>query len=354
MNSFRGPTLAIGRFLRESRAGRLLTVFLSVALLPPLYWLTPMLSRTAAVTAAAAKMDEFRRFEAVPSLPPGVERMMAVVSLNPLLNVEIIASQEKLATRPASLASPPERAELWPSMRIKYDNLILYIGITLITGLVLWTSMRPRASVPNAASSVSLGIPVVPLEEKPDRTPRTITAEEFLSDQVQTAAAIANTLYDRSTLLLSGEIIMAFIGVGVFYVTVPDMTGVGTLTGYIPHVVRPAGMLLFVEAIAWFLLRQYRVQIEDYKGFYRMYLRRANLLIALKTILSAPKDRAQRALAEAFLQDDQSGRLRKDETTEALATLAASDPNAVFDLFKHLMSQGGPPKQRDGKGTTET
>jgi hypothetical protein len=176
-----------------------------------------------------------------------------------------------------------------------------------------------------------------------------VTAEVFLSDQVQTAAAIANALYDRSTLLIAGGIVMAFVGVGVFYATVPETADIKSLSEYLPRAIRPTGILIFVEAIAWFLLRQYRVQIEDYKSFYRIYLRRANLLIALKTIASAGKDRAQMALAAAFLQDDQSGRLRQNETTETLAALAAVEPNPVFDLFKDLVTQVIPSKRRSKK-----
>ena len=52
---------------------------------------------------------------------------------------------------------------------------------------------------------------------------------------------------------------------------------------YLTFSIRPAGALIFIEAIAWFLLRQYRALIEDYKIFHRMYLKRANYLIAYRT-----------------------------------------------------------------------
>jgi hypothetical protein len=110
-------------------------------------------------------------------------------------------------------------------------------------------------------------------------------------------------------------------------------------------------MLIFVEAIAWFLLRQYRVQLEDYKTFYRIYLRRANLLLALKTI--SVNDAATRAtMAAAFLQDDQTGHLKTGETTEALAALQTVDANPVFDLFRDVVGSTLPhsaEKKRNAK-----
>ena len=279
-------------------------------------------------------------------LPSGVQRFLTAVPLTPFVTVDIIAKGNG-----EGLASPP--ASMVAQKRLRYDNIILYTGIAAIVLLVTRTITRPLAFAPVATASVS-GVSLT-IEPEPDSKTRvdrqepTVTAEEFLSEQVRTAAGIANALYDRSTLLISGGIIMAFVGVGVFYVTIPDTKGVSSLTEYLPRVVRPTGILIFVEAIAWFLLRQYRVQIEDYKTFYRIYLRRANLLIALKTISSAPKDRAQVALAAAFLQDDQSGHLRKNETTETLAALSASDPNPVFDLFRDLVAQVRPSKRLNAK-----
>lgn len=72
-----------------------------------------------------------------------------------------------------------------------------------------------------------------------------------------------------------------------------------------------------------------------------------------KTVSSAPKDRAQMALAAAFLQDDQSGRLRTNETTETLAALTAVDPNPAFDLFQDLIAHVKSSKPRDGKADSK-
>ena len=179
----------------------------------------------------------------------------------------------------------------------------------------------------------------------PSEQSRLETAEEFMSNQVRAAEAVAASLYERSTLLIAGGIVMAFIGVGVFYFTLPETKDASTMSAFLPRVIRPTGILIFLEAISWFLLRQYRVQIEDYKAFYRIYLRRANLLMALKTLPKGnSSDAGQIAIAAAFLEDDQTGRLRSGETTEALATLKVSDPNPVFDLFRDLIGRVLPTK----------
>jgi hypothetical protein len=319
-------------------------IILSIIFIAALYWLTPLFSGSEIEKIPSVNKAMYETaYEG--RLPSGVQRFLTAVPLTPFVTVDLIAKGNG-----DGMESPPP--SIVAQKRLRYDNIILYTGIAAVVLLVTWTFTRPRAFAPALTASgvsVSLAIPEPDSKTRVDRQKPTVTAEEFLSEQVRTAAAIANALYDRSTLLISGGIIMAFVGVGVFYVTVPDTGGVSSLTEYLPRVVRPTGILIFVEAIAWFLLRQYRVQIEDYKGFYRIYLRRANLLIALKTVSSAPKDRAQMALAAAFLQDDQSGRLRKHETTETLAALSASDPNPVFDLFRDLVAQVRPSKRLNAK-----
>lgn len=215
---------------------------------------------------------------------------------------------------------------------VRYDNLILFSGIL---GMVA-VAIRVYVSARWPLRVYEIHEP----SQKDDNdldTNTKFTAEQVLIGQVADAAAVAKALYDRSLLLISGGIVMAFIGVGVFYVALPELRQEASTTSYLPTVIRSVGILLFVEAIAWFLLRQYRVQIEDYKSFYRIYLRRANLLLALKTISAAQNDPAQITLAAAFLQDDQAGRVKAGETTEAAAALQIADSNPIFDLFRSLL-----------------
>jgi hypothetical protein len=103
---------------------------------------------------------------------------------------------------------------------------------------------------------------------------------------------------------------------------------------------RPFGILIFIESIAWFLLRQYRAMMEDYKVFYRGYLRRTNYLTAFKILRGAPApDGTTLAFVAALLGEDLSGRLKRDETTEGLEALKSSDPNPVFEMFSTALSK---------------
>jgi hypothetical protein len=96
-------------------------------------------------------------------------------------------------------------------------------------------------------------------------------------------------------------------------------------------------MLVFVEGIAWILLRQYRALIEDYKSFHRMYLKRANYLVALK-VLSAPEVTPHQVfLVASIVSEDLTGRLKNGETTENIEGVRAIEPNPVFALLQSMI-----------------
>ena len=133
---------------------------------------------------------------------------------------------------------------------------------------------------------------------------------------------------------------MAFIGIGVFWVSLPkDPVAPYSMLSYLPLTIRPVGMLFFVEAIAWFLLRQYRALIEDYKIFHKVYLRRANFLVALQISESKNVTKPELAVAAALLSDDLSTRLKRGETTEGLESVRQVDANPVFDLFSKIIDR---------------
>lgn len=86
-------------------------------------------------------------------------------------------------------------------------------------------------------------------------------------------------LYNRSTLMLLSGISVAVVGVLIFLVLIPDpkdfdRTADNYWKIYLVHAVRPALLLVFIEFIAIFLLRQYRALINDFKYFHSIGLSR--------------------------------------------------------------------------------
>ena len=131
---------------------------------------------------------------------------------------------------------------------------------------------------------------------------------------------------------------MAFIGVMVFYTSLPAMEK-PDISIYLTQSIRPTGALLFIEAIAWFLLNQYRALIEDYKSFHRMYLKRANYLISFRTLAKDSTLETRLLLVMSLLEEDFSGKLMSGETTESLETIKTVDQNPIFTLINSLVDK---------------
>jgi hypothetical protein len=264
---------------------------------------------------------------------------------------------------------------------LRFDNLILYSGIWFVVTMV-WVVLFPASVEWRVTSGRADTCAEYDDESSRDRNDNTTkqSAESLLSTDVSLARRLARELYSRSSLMLAGGVVMAFVGVGVFYVSLSqtqyDSSAVYALGGapfgglglgagfgggypygpsggagagaveiqkmqfwvYAQRAIRPTFVLLFIEGISWFLLRQYRALIEDYKAFHRMYLKRANYLIALKILDSPDLEKPQAVFVASLLAEDLSGKLQEGETTENIQGVKCIEPNPIFHFFESILS----------------
>jgi hypothetical protein len=168
--------------------------------------------------------------------------------------------------------------------------------------------------------------------------------EAALLRQIARLEGSSSELLRRSLWMLAGGLLMAFVGVGVFSASgsaslpgssqaiggatdEPWIKGVAALS----PALRPALMLVFLEAIAFFLLRQYRSLIEDYKAFYRVTLRASNSLAALR-LLGATEEGRQLAAAALFHEDPS---FRWEGANQEAVT------NPIFELLQGMLPKKG-------------
>ena len=314
-------------------ASRLVVVLPVFVILLGIYWLVPRFSFKGIESLDNLDQSRIHRFfeevrtsVAPPSLPdtksvstvvPFVptcqdctDYQETAVALTPLVRLLVkvpisVSADYSQATGKSSFSYHIDDPEYWPMVRA--DNVVLMFLI--LVGMTL--GLRAVRLSPVA------GLLADPSGRLKGAT-EPISAEELLESDVVKAEERARDVYRRSTILLSGGIVMAFVGVALFYVTLPQSTAGSSdsqlmaerlelrylyasrlddrapLTYSRPsgeehpwltfasHSLRPTGMLIFMEGIAWFLLRQYRVLIEEYKSFLRVYLKRSSYLIAWK------------------------------------------------------------------------
>jgi hypothetical protein len=293
-----------------------------------------------------------------------------VIDLNMIVKVEVTRSKKVVFSDYNREKLKIEDADAETTPHIRFDNLILIISTAFVLGMV-GSFVAREGAIRRFDGPAQMNNPPPP---QPSKTPVTTldlakgNTEEVLAASVLGAEKRAEVLFSRSTLLLAGGILMAFIGVLVFYITLPDFSygshnvliegssnrvsiedtkNSTVLSHYLLRAIRPMGVLMFLEAIAWFLLRQYRELIEDYKVFHRVYLRRMNLLAAYKVSCNGNRGPEELFLAAALLEDDLSGKLKKDETTENLERIKINDPNPVFSLVTSIINATVPQKMRE-------
>jgi hypothetical protein len=117
------------------------------------------------------------------------------------------------------------------------------------------------------------------------------------------------------------------------------------LQTYAYRVVRPVGMLLFIEGIAWFLLRQYRSLLQEHKKFYAIYLQKANQMACIRAIDKEVLrgDSYQLALLVSFLQLDliQDSFLRTEDggDDQSIANILKTMITSAADSAKSIASR---------------
>lgn len=204
------------------------------------------------------------------------------------------------------------------TMRLDADRQFLQARLMLVTGILV------------AIAGVVIFATVLDFEvvrRDSDSIPRRFIFEsafdrmplEELAKNASVDAAKLNYILEYNQKVLTGQVAPGNLG---FF-------------SYALPAARSFALFLALEAIAWFLLRQYRFAIGDFKQLYAMYTRRESFYLAWQ--ISQTPDASESgmpvAVLAALLQPEQSGKLSKDETTEVLEERKLVEENPVTALL---------------------
>lgn len=146
------------------------------------------------------------------------------------------------------------------------------------------------------------------------------------SRQMEASLIRADGMQIRSTLLLAGGVIMAFLGLAIFVAILPEIQPFAVQEfikmdrGFaelwlVAQYLRPSFILIVVETIAWFLLRQYSRSLDDYKSFGEDFIEHGNRLAAYKML--SPREEELIAVMGLNLLEQQRQTPTADATTSA-------------------------------------
>jgi len=151
---------------------------------------------------------------------------------------------------------------------------------------------------------------------------------------VNESKTISEKIYARSGVYLLVGCLIAFIGLAIFYSPIfpkSSSTEIAQrLLDYLPRF----GALFFVEFIAFFFLKQYRIMLEEYR-YYEAIKRKRQDNLKLVELIDTYKDNIDllKLLTENLSQTVVK-RLSKGETTEILETQKIV--NQDLDIFGKL------------------
>lgn len=154
----------------------------------------------------------------------------------------------------------------------------------------------------NVATSAAAQPPLAPTQLSSYRRP--IGYSELHMSSIVTSEVGRRFAAASMGMLLVG-LTLAFLGAAIFYWTMPTDYGQDWKANAF-RTIRPAIALLFVESVAWFLLRQYNTLRAEYRALTQLHMHR-NDLLAVAQIMSDPESsRACTELAKHLLSIEPS------------------------------------------------
>lgn len=168
--------------------------------------------------------------------------------------------------------------------------------------------------------------------------------EKYNLQCINESKAIAERVFTRSGVYLLVGCLIAFIGVAIFYSPIFQQTNSTDITQRLLDYLPRFGALFFIEFIAFFFLKQYRIMLEEYR-YYEAIKRKRQDNMNLIELIETHKDNIEllKLLTENISQTVIT-KLSNGETTEILETQKIVNQDMdifskVTDLIKEIKNK---------------
>lgn len=171
--------------------------------------------------------------------------------------------------------------------------------------------------------------------------PAPVGSRTLLRHLVKESSELSVKLFNRAAVYMLVGVAIAFLGLGVFWALTGGDPGqdASSLVERLPGLAARFGILFFIESIAFFMLRQYRVAMDEFRHFHQVARMREDSLAVL--ILAEERNEPVEfdALVGACGFFREAGRLNQGETTELLeATKGATDDLKLIERVLDLLA----------------
>lgn len=242
---------------------------------------------------------------------------------------ELRLAQLALELSPFASAMPFDTVVSW-SAKGRYENILM-----LFIACAFFSFIWKQSSGIGLDSTSDNAVEGVKYEDYPG-------IPKIMIYGFKKAQSRAIEIYRRSSIMLISGIAMSVVGIIIFTIYLPNTPNTLSkedIPGYLLTALRPALILIFVESVAFYLLRQYRILIEDYKYFNSIYMRQLNNLECYAMLTSASNEKTK-DLINALLRENVNRVLASGESTEYLEAIkAADDPSDVLSKVLALVEK---------------
>lgn len=158
-------------------------------------------------------------------------------------------------------------------------------------------------------------------------------ADDLFREVSERASSLADRMENRTNTYMILGVTMGFIGMGFWFWSFNHaLSKPMGLTEFVETAIPRITILIFIELLAGFFLRQYRIGVEDFKYFFEIE-QRADWKRISYSILLANKDAAIGTFATCLANEALAMKLQAGESTSTLEALKA-EGNTTFEAMK--------------------
>jgi Putative DNA-binding domain len=175
-------------------------------------------------------------------------------------------------------------------------------------------------------------------EDDPSDTAADDNTDVMLAAVSERARFLANRMESRTNTYMIVGVFMGLCGMLFWFLSLRNvLSGQTTLTQFIEVAIPRVTILLFIELLAGFFLRQYRIGVEDFKYFFEIEQSADWKRISHRILKEAQEPAALVTLASTLITNLGPTKLGPGESTPALETIKA-EGNVALEAMKLMTS----------------
>jgi len=164
------------------------------------------------------------------------------------------------------------------------------------------------------------------VSEKDDTKTDFNNITEYSKSLIQISEKLSKKIFDRAGIYLLVGIMVALIGLIYFSIRAIDVKKeISTIYDYLISIVPNVGLLFFIELIAFFFFKQYRITMDEFKYYEAIKRQReANF-----SILLLSKDENFEKIVSKLNLTENVDKLGKDETSQSVELRKLSNSESM-------------------------